>query len=111
MFIVHTVSGLVGARLGVVDNLVHIQYATDNVQDTSLTPSFVESIEVTNFGLCLHGPNPGAEPYVPDSGFNAAYMPPLPPPVNFALDDIIGNQMTLGAMAYSSDPAPPYDLV
>ena len=40
-------------------------------------------------------------------------MPPLPPPVNFALDDIIGNQMTLGAVAvaHSSDPAPPYDLV
>ena len=43
--------------------------------------------------------------------FNPAYMPPLPPPVNFAMDDIIGNQMTLGAVAHSSDPAPPYDLV
>ena len=38
-------------------------------------------------------------------------MPPLPPPVNFAMDDIIGNQMTLGAAASSSNPAPPYDLV
>ena len=27
-------------------------------------------------------------------------MPPLPPPVNFALDDIIGNQMTLGTVAH-----------
>jgi len=61
VFIVHTASGLVVARLGVADNLVNIQYATDIVQDTSLTPSFAESIEVNNFGLCLHGPNPGAE--------------------------------------------------
>ena len=66
VFIVHTVSGLLGARLGVADNLVNIQYATDNVQDTSLTPSFADSIEITNFDLCLHGPNPGAEPYVTD---------------------------------------------
>ena len=48
---------------------------------------------------------------MPDSGFNPVYMPPLPPPDNFALDDIIGNQMTLGAVTYSSDPALPYDLV
>jgi len=41
VFIVHTVSGLVGSRLDVTDNLVHIQYATDNVQDTSLTPSLL----------------------------------------------------------------------
>ena len=72
VFIVHTVSGLVGARLGVTDNLVHVQYATGNVQDTSLTPSFADSVEVNKFGLRLHGPNPGAEPYVPDSGFNPA---------------------------------------
>ena len=38
-------------------------------------------------------------------------MPPLPPPDNFALDDIIGNPTTLGAMAYSSDPAQPHGLV
>ena len=39
-------------------------------------------------------------------------MPPFTaPPDNFALDDIIDNQMTLGAVAYSSDPAPPHDLV
>ena len=38
-------------------------------------------------------------------------MPPLPPPVIFAMDDIIGNQMTLSAVACSSDPAPPYELV
>ena len=42
---------------------------------------------------------------MPDSGFNAAYIPPLPPPDNFALDDVIGDQMTLGAVAYSPDPA------
>ena len=110
-FIVHTASGLVGARLGVADNLMHIQYATGNVQDTSLTPSFADSTEVTNFGFRLNGQNPGAEPYVPVPGFKPAYMPPLPPPVNFALDNIIGNKMTLGAVAHSSDPAPPYDLV
>ena len=46
-----------------------------------------------------------------DSGFNPAYTPPLPPPDNFALDDVIGDQMTLGAGAYSSDPAQPHDLV
>ena len=51
VFIVHTVSGLSGARLGVADNLVHIQYTTDNVHDTSLTPSFADSIEITNFDL------------------------------------------------------------
>ena len=111
MFIVHTVSGLVGARLGVAENLVNIQYATDIVQDTSLTPSFADSIEITDFDFCLHGPNPGAEPYVPDSGFNPVYMPPLPPPDHFALDDVIGNPTTLGAVAYSSDPAQPCDLV
>ena len=49
--IVRAVSGLVGALLGVADNLVHIQYTTDNVQDTSLTPSFAGSIEITNFDL------------------------------------------------------------
>ena len=111
MFVVCAVSGLVGARLGVADNLVHIQYATDNVQDTSLTPSLADSIEITNFGLCLRRPNPGAEPYVPDSCFNPVYMPPLPLPDNFALDDVIGNPMTLGAVAYSPDPAQQYDLV
>ena len=51
VFIVHTASGLAGARLGVADNLVNIQFATDNVQDTSLTRSFADSIEVNNFGL------------------------------------------------------------
>jgi len=40
LFIVRAVSGLVGARLGVGDNLMYIRYATDNVQDASLTPSF-----------------------------------------------------------------------
>ena len=79
VFIVHTVSGLVGSRLGVTDNLVHIQYTRDNVQDTNLTPSFADSTEVNNFGLRLHGPNPGAEHFVSDPGFNPAYMPPLPP--------------------------------
>ena len=72
VFIVHTVSGLVGAHLGVADNLVHIQNTMDNVQDMSLTPSFAARIEVTNFDLCLHGPNPGAEPYMADCGFNPA---------------------------------------
>ena len=105
LFIVQAVSEFVGARLGVGDNLMHIWYATDNVQDASLAPSFENSIEVTNFGLCLNGSNPGAEPYVPDFGFNPAYTPPLPPPDDFALDDVIGDQTTLGAVAYSSDPA------
>ena len=79
VFIVHTVSGLVGARLVLADNLVKIQYATDNVRGSSLTPSFADNIEINNFGVRLHGPNPGAEPYVLDPGFNPAYMPPLPP--------------------------------
>ena len=38
-------------------------------------------------------------------------MPPLTPPDNFAVDDVIGGQTTLGAVAYSSDPAQPHDLV
>ena len=46
---------------------------------------------------------------MPDPGFNPVFMPPLPPPDNFALDDIIGNPTTLGAVAYSTDPAQPED--
>jgi len=81
LFIVRAESGLVGARLGVGDNLVHIQCATHNVQDTRLTPSFAGGIEANCIvGLCLHGPNPGTEPYVPEPGFNPDYTPPLPPP-------------------------------
>ena len=38
-------------------------------------------------------------------------MPPLSPPENFALNDIIGNPTTFGAVAYSSDPAQPSDRV
>ena len=34
-----------------------------------------------------------------------AYTPPLPPPDNFALDNVIGDRTTLCAVAYSSDPA------
>ena len=64
LFVVRAVSGLVGARTGVGDNLVHIQCVTHNVQDTRLTPPFENSIDVTRFGLRLHGANPGAEPYV-----------------------------------------------
>ena len=42
---------------------------------------------------------------MPDSAFNPAYTPPLPPPDNFAMDDVIGDQTTLGAAAYPPDPA------
>ena len=105
LFILQAVSGLVGARLGVEGSLMYIRYATDNVQDTSLTPSFENNIEVTNVRLCLHGLNPGAELYVPEAGFKSAYTPPLPPPDGFALDDAIGDQTTLGAEAYPPDPA------
>ena len=107
LFVVRAESGLVGARLGGGDNLVHIRYAMSNVQDTRLTPSFEDSIEVTNFGLCLHGSNPGARPHVPEPGFDPDYTPQLPPPDDFDLDDVIGDYTTLGAVAYPSDPAHP----
>ena len=77
-------------------------YATHNLQDARLTRSFENSIEVTDFGLCLHGSNPGAELYVPEPGFNPAYTPPTD---GFALDDVIGDQTTLGAASYPPDPA------
>ena len=57
-FVVHAVSGLGGAILVVEDNLVHIRYATNNLQDARLTQAFENSIEITNFGLRLRGPNP-----------------------------------------------------
>ena len=75
-----------------------------------LTPSLADCIKFTSFGLCLNGSNPGAEPYVPDPGFNPVFMPPLPPPDNFAQDDIISNPTTLGAVVYSTDPAQPDDF-
>ena len=105
LFIVHAVSALVGARLGVGGNLMHIRYATDKVQDVRLTPSFENSIEVTNFGSCSHGSNPGAELYVLEPGFNPASTPLSPPPDSFALDDVIGDETTLGAAACPPDPA------
>ena len=102
MFIVGAVSGLVGARLGVTDNLVHIQYATDNVQDTI----FCRLHRGHQRRQMLTRVDPRSRALrMPDSDFNPAYIPPLPPPDNFALDDVISDQMTLGAVAYSSDPA------
>ena len=50
---------------------------------------------------------------VKDTGFNPVFMPPLPPRTTspWTTSFIIGNPTTLGAVAYSSYPAPPYDLV
>ena len=104
-FIVHAVSGLGGARFGVGDNLMHIRCATLNVQETHPTPTFENSIEITHFGICSHLSNSGAEPYVPDSGFDPDYTPPLPSPDDFALNDVIGDHTTLGVAAHPSDPA------
>ena len=41
---------------------------------------------------------------MPDSGFNPACTTPLPPPDNFAVEDVIGDQTMLGASAYPPDP-------
>jgi len=101
LFIVRAVSGLVGARLGVGDNLIRHAQRPRHAPDAV----FCSCIELTDVGLCLHGSIPRTGPCVADSGFNPAYTPPLPPPGNFAMEDVIGNQTTLGAVGYSSDPA------
>ena len=42
---------------------------------------------------------------MPDPGFDPDYPPS--PPDDFALNDVIGDHTTLGAVTYQSDPAQP----
>ena len=74
------------------------------VQDARLTPPFADGIEISCLGLCLHGPNPRAEPYVP-LRLRPNLLGPTTPPDDFALDDVIGDHTTPGAVAYPPDPA------
>jgi hypothetical protein len=100
---------VVAEPLTVAEPVTVVEHVTVAELVTVAEPVTAAELVTVELSLCLNGPNPGAEPYVPDPGFNPIFMPPLPPPDNFVLDDIIGNPTTLGAVVYSADPALPDD--